>query len=246
VVAPPRVLTGDADRHATPTGRRVTHALVAAGTLCVLAGVNLFAPGPAPVVAEIAAPGPSAAATGPHARSTEGLLAQAEGPRLLSLAEPEPEPSEPPRPAGTVPVELALPARDVRAPVVAVTTGATGALLVPEPPSTVGWWSPSALAGSAVGSTVVAGHVDSRDAGLGALAVLRHVGAGEEIVLRGADGRDIAYRVTARRQYVKAELPPEVFDAGGPARLVLITCGGAFDRSTRHYEDNVVVFAEPI
>ncbi|WP_143517101.1 class F sortase [Pseudonocardia sp. MH-G8] len=243
-MAPPRVLTGDADRRATPSGRRVTHALVAAGTLCVLAGVNLFAPGPAPVVAEIAAPGPSAAATGPGARGTDGLLAQTEGPRLLSLAEPAP--SQPPPPAGTVPVELSLPARDVRAPVVAVTTGPAGALLVPEPPSTVGWWSPSALAGSTVGSTVVAGHVDSRDAGLGALAVLRHVGAGEEIVLRGADGRDIAYRVTARRQYVKAELPPEVFDAGGPARLVLITCGGAFDRSTRHYEDNVVVFAEPI
>jgi hypothetical protein len=40
-------------------------------------------------------------------------------------------------------------------------------------------------------------------------------------------------------------LPPEVFAVGGPPRLVLITCGGAFDRRTRNYADNVVVFAEP-
>jgi hypothetical protein len=49
----------------------------------------------------------------------------------------------------------------------------------------------------------------------------------------------------AARDQNQAELPPEVFAAGGPPRLVLITCGGAFDRSTRHYADNVVVFADP-
>ncbi|TQM02229.1 class F sortase [Pseudonocardia kunmingensis] len=227
---------------AARAGRRTAQALAAAGVLCVLAGVNLVAAVPAPVVGEIAAPGPVPA--GSRLSPPAGPLAPPDGARLLSFAEPAP-----PRPAvvpGTAPVELTLPARDVRAPVVAVTTGPAGALLVPEPPSTVGWWSPSALAGSAAGTTVIAGHVDSRDAGLGALAVLRHVGAGEELVLRGADGRDFRYRVTARRQYAKAELPPEVFAAGGPARLVLITCGGAFDRATRHYADNVVVFAEPV
>jgi hypothetical protein len=41
-------------------------------------------------------------------------------------------------------------------------------------------------------------------------------------------------------------LPPEVFAVGGPPRLVLITCGGAFDRRTRNYADNVVVVAEPV
>jgi hypothetical protein len=30
-----------------------------------------------------------------------------------------------------------------------------------------------------------------------------------------------------------------------PTRLLLVTCGGEFDRRTGHYERNVVVFAVP-
>ena len=37
---------------------------------------------------------------------------------------------------------------------------------------------------------MLAGHVDSAAAGLGTFAVLREVGVGERVVLRGADGRD--------------------------------------------------------
>ncbi|MFC5237018.1 class F sortase [Pseudonocardia zijingensis] len=229
-----------AARRAAPG--RVSRALVAAGAVCVLAGLTMLAPGPGAVVAPLDAPAPVRPGPPPDplalhpAPVVDGELA-----RLLAGEAPVPEPVR----AGTVPVELVLPARDVRAPVVAVTTGPEGALVVPEPPSTVGWWSPSALPGGAAGTTVLAGHVDSATGGLGALAVLRHVGEGEEVVLTGADGRSVGYRVSARRQYAKAELPPEVFAPGGPPRLVLITCGGAFDRRTRHYADNVVVFAEP-
>ncbi|MGD9530149.1 MAG: class F sortase [Pseudonocardia sp.] len=149
-------------------------------------------------------------------------------------------------PAGTMPVALELPSRQVRAAVVPVAAGPDGALVVPEPPSTVGWWTPSALPGGTGGTTVVAGHVDSRTGGIGALAVLREVEVGEPVVLRGADGRVVAYRVVARRHHPKAELPLEIFAVGGPPRLVLITCGGRFDPVTRHYGDNVVVYAEPV
>lgn len=148
-------------------------------------------------------------------------------------------------PAGAVPMTLELPSRGVTAPVVPVLTGADGGLVIPDPPSTVGWWSPSALPGGSGGTTVIAGHVDSRTSGLGALAVLRSVQVGEPVVLRGADGRVLDYRVVARQQYLKADLPPEIFAVGGPPRLVLITCGGRFDKATRHYSDNVVVHAVP-
>lgn len=221
-------------------GARVTRALVAAGGVCLVCGAAMLGPGPVPDAAPLDAPvvvegvGPSPFAPTP---AIDGVLA-----RLLAGKAPAPAPVR----AGTQPMELTLPTRDLRAPVVAVTTGPEGALVLPEPPSTVGWWSPSALAGGAGGTTVLAGHVDSLAGGLGALAVLRHVAEGEEIVLLGADGRSVGYRVTARRQYAKAELPPEVFAVGGPPRLVLITCGGAFDRRTRHYSDNVVVFANPV
>jgi hypothetical protein len=153
-----------------------------------------------------------------------------------------------PEPAmgGTVPVAVALPGRNVSAPVVPTGTTPDGALVVPDPPTTVGWWSPGALAGATSGTTVLAGHVDSAAAGLGAFAVLRQVGVGERVELRGADGRTLAYRVVARRQLEKAELPADLFAHGGPPRLALITCGGRFDRTTRHYTDNVIVYTEPV
>jgi hypothetical protein len=223
---------------------RVARALAAAGGVCLLGGMTMLAAGPVPEAAPIGPP-PVAMAVpvrDPLALRGEAPAVDGELARLLSGEAPAPSV----RPAGTSPVELALPAQNVRAPVVAVPTGPEGELHVPDQPSTVGWWSPSALAGSGTGTTVLAGHVDSFVGGWGALAVLRHVAAGEEVVLRGADGRVVGYRVTARRQYAKTELPPEVFAAGGPPRLVLITCGGPFDRRTRHYADNVVVFAEPV
>ena len=55
-----------------------------------------------------------------------------------------------------------------------------------------------------------------------------------------------SFRVTERRAYAKAELPDEVFRRTGPATLRLITCGGAFDRSTHSYADNIVVTAVPM
>lgn len=43
------------------------------------------------------------------------------------------------------------------------------------------------------------------------------------------------------------ELPfQDIFTRCGDTRMVLITCGGAFDNTTRHYEDNVVVYTEPV
>ena len=38
---------------------------------------------------------------------------------------------------------------------------------------------------------------------------------------------------------------PRIFTHRGPYRLVLITCGGAFDESIRSYESNVVIIALP-
>lgn len=144
---------------------------------------------------------------------------------------------------GLVPSTVSI--RSVDAPVVPVATAPDGSLTLPEEPTTVGWWSPGALPGSAAGSVVLAGHVDSRVAGLGTFAVLRQLGVGERITLRGNDGRDVTYDVVARREYRKAELPPDLFARDGAARLVLITCGGRFDPAARSYDDNVVVFATP-
>jgi hypothetical protein len=48
------------------------------------------------------------------------------------------------------------------------------------------------------------------------------------------------------RNYPKSALPTSVYSHAGPARLVLITCGGPVDAVSGHYRENIVVTAEPL
>jgi hypothetical protein len=143
------------------------------------------------------------------------------------------------------PVQLRLPRLGVRALVVDVVT-TEGVLGVPDDPRQVGWWTGSALPGSASGSTVLDGHVDSATRGAGALFDLGRLENGDPIEVSDRSGAVSTYRVTARQVLVKAQgLPASLFARDGAPRLVLITCGGPFDAATRHYRDNVVVLADP-
>ena len=118
---------------------------------------------------------------------------------------------------------------------------------VPQNVRQVGWWRAGAAAGSASGTVVLVGHVDSAQQGAGALFPLRRLNPGDRVVLSGARGERTVYVVSARRQYPKRSLPQtEVFGQGSRPRLVLLTCGGQFNTATRHYEDNVVVYATPL
>lgn len=162
-----------------------------------------------------------------------------------ATAVPAPAAAAPTQSTAGTPTAISL--RGVTAPVVPVRTEPDGQLAVPDPASTVGWWIPSALPGGTGGTTVLAGHVDSRLTGLGTFSVLRDLQPGETVAISDAGGRMIAYSVTARQEYGKAQLPvQDLFVSGGPPRLVLITCGGEFDRTTRSYADNVVVYAVPV
>jgi hypothetical protein len=144
-----------------------------------------------------------------------------------------------------VPVSLSLPTLGVRASVLPVVND-HGTLGVPDDPAQVGWWSASALAGAATGTVVLDGHVDSATSGPGALFRLASLKANDPITLSTGTGQLRRYTVTARRVYDKADgLPADIFDQAGPARLVLISCGGPFDRTAGSYLDNIVVFAVP-
>jgi len=126
-------------------------------------------------------------------------------------------------------------------------TAPEGQLTVPEDPAVLGWWATGARPGAGVGSVVLDGHIDSARAGLGTFARLRGLSLGQQLSVTDAAGRVWAYRVTGRRSYPKATLAQaDAFDQTGPERLVMITCGGVFDRATGHYADNVVVYALPV
>ena len=142
------------------------------------------------------------------------------------------------------PTELVLPG-GLRASVQEAQT-VKGTLAVPEDVRRVGWWDGSAYAGDPFGSTVLAGHVDSRESGVGVLARLLRISRGATITLRG-DGHRATYRVVNVKAVDKDALATRsgAFDQRGPHRLVLITCTGRFDAVRGSYEQNLVVVAEP-
>lgn len=143
-----------------------------------------------------------------------------------------------------VPSRLAIPRLGVDAAVLPVSVGTDRSLGVPDDPAVLGWWRQGAHPGQPAGSVVIDGHVDTARTGPGALFRLRSLVPGDIVVVSG-QGRAQRYVVAARRQYPKAALPAAVFDQRVSGRLVLVTCGGRFDSRTRHYADNVVVFARP-
>ena len=144
------------------------------------------------------------------------------------------------------PTRLRVPSLNVSAPVDQVVTH-NGLLDVPENIRHVGWWTGSVRPGAAAGATVIVGHVDSAANGEGALFHLTDLRAGQRITVSTSTVHRVSYQVYARRIYTKSRpLPESLFTMTGPARLVLITCGGPFDTAARSYLDNIAVFAQPV
>jgi hypothetical protein len=144
-------------------------------------------------------------------------------------------------------VRLALPGYGVDAPLDAVGVDDAGAMALPEDVDRVGWYRFGPVPGAAEGTAVLAGHVDDAEQGLGALAPLREVAAGAEVQVTDAAGALTRWRVVGRELFDKQAVPLDtLFRRSGAPRLVLVTCGGDFDRELRSYRDNVVVVAEPV
>lgn len=229
--------------------------LVAGALLLAVAGVGAavrVGDQPAPDAGDV----PSALVTATAAESS--AVPTESSPPSEGTVAPTPSPGSDAAPpsAGTLspapdrsfpPTSLRVAAIEVAAPVVSTTVDATGALVVPESPREVGWWSGGAAPGAPYGTILMAGHVDSVEEGVGSLVDLSRTPVGATVRVAGPGGAAQAYRVVARRSYPKTTLPwRELFRQDVPARLLLVTCGGDFDRRTGHYERIVVVFAVPV
>jgi hypothetical protein len=178
-------------------------------------------------------PGPRVAA----APVTSSTPAPVSSPSPVTSAAPVPPPRQ-------TPVLLHVPALELEAPITPVDVDPDGRLQVPDDPAVLGWWREGAAPGADTGSVVLDGHVDSRATGPGAFFHLADLSPGDPVLLDHTGGQQ-AYVVVAVRSYAKPDLPAETFDQEGGPRLVLITCGGSFDRAARRYNDNIVVYAVP-
>jgi LPXTG-site transpeptidase (sortase) family protein len=216
---------GPADASPARRARRIAVLAAALIPWAALAGCAPAVPPPAP-----AAPAASAPPAPPAAPS------------------PDPTPTTPPQVVqgvGAVPTRVAIPAIDLDQPLIDLGIAPDGRMEVPVDFDDVGWFTGGGRPGGR-GPTVIAAHVDSR-VGPAAFARLAELGVGDEVAVQDVDGGTTRYAVTEVADFAKADFPTaRVFGAQPTDQLRLITCGGIFDRSVGHYEDNRVVFAEPV
>jgi len=141
------------------------------------------------------------------------------------------------------PVAVSIPALAVAGPLEELVADAdTGELAAPADPARAGWYAAGVVPGDQ-GPAVIGGHVDSRS-GPGVFFRLRTLHPGDLIDVTRSDGRTVHFSVIAVALYPKDRFPTEaVYGPTSGPELRLVTCGGAFDRSARSYDDNVVVDA---
>jgi hypothetical protein len=187
------------------------------------------APGtPAPAPSPTSSPAPAAPSTGMTAPATPAEPVAELGPVL---------------PASD-PVALSIPSIGVASDVLEpLALDADGVLPAPADYALPGWYTGGPKPGQ-FGPAVLAGHVDG-PSGPAVFYRLGELAVGATVDVTLADGTVATFVVDAVERYAKADFPTSrVYgNTTDRAELRLITCGGAFDRTTGHYVDNIVAYA---
>ncbi|WP_062077024.1 class F sortase [Demequina globuliformis] len=143
------------------------------------------------------------------------------------------------------PQRLRVPELNIDMPVAPVGVEPGGEMEIPEDAGVAGWYQYGPAPAEGTGNAVMAAHVDSPQ-GLGPFGRLLEVEEGALIEVESASGEWLTYEVVDVEQTDKRDVDLEgVFAQDGPAQLVLVTCGGAWDAGRGHYDDNVIVTAIP-
>lgn len=146
---------------------------------------------------------------------------------------------------GAAPAAVSVPAIGLDAPLIDLGIADDGAMEVPVDADDVGWFTGGGKPGGR-GPTVIAAHVDSAS-GPAVFARLDELVVGDAVDVTTVEGGVVGYVVTEVLDVPKAGFPTgRVFGAQPTDQLRLITCGGVFDRSSGHYDQNRIVFAEPV
>ncbi len=145
---------------------------------------------------------------------------------------------------GTVakPYWLLIPAIGVSTDLVRLGLTTKNTLQVPPTAAVAGWYTGSPRPGG-VGSSIIAGHIDSK-LGPGIFYHLSQMRRGQYVYVIRANHSVAVFEVTGLRTYAKASFPRnEIYGPVPDSELRLITCGGTFDFATGSYLSNVVVYA---
>ncbi|UUI65630.1 class F sortase [Cellulomonas wangsupingiae] len=222
--------TRTARRRARTTRAAALATLLALAAACGSTTADAPAPPTAPPTSAVPTTSPSAGPAGPDVPLRDADLG----------AQPAPA-------AAPAPTRLVVPDLGLDMPIDAVGVEEDGTMEIPQDAGRAGWYRFNPAPGDPAGATVLAAHVDSWTTGIGPFSRLREVAPGARVEVTTADGVVHPYVVRDVTQVPKQDAPVEQwFDREGAPRLVLVTCGGAFDREVGHYADNVAVTADPV
>jgi hypothetical protein len=145
-------------------------------------------------------------------------------------------------PSPAAPVTVDLPTIAVHSGLERLGLGDDGELQPPVGYDSAGWYAAGVQPGQP-GPAVIGGHRDTVS-GPAVFARLDELRPGDPVIVTREDGSTLSFTVTGSVEVAKDAFPTAAVYRPVPApELRLITCGGAFDRATGHYRDNIVVFA---
>lgn len=170
-----------------------------------------------------------------------------EPPDITSRVNPASEPrwSEVPETRGLDPARIRIPSIGVDADVIDLGLNPDGTLEVPDNFANTGWFSKGPQPGKH-GASVVAGHIDSTD-GPAVFYRLDELVEGDQVIVESPEGDTVTFQIETVEQFDKDEFPTErVYSFTPGPTLRLVTCGGPFNDTIGHYEDNIIAFARRV
>ncbi len=146
--------------------------------------------------------------------------------------------------ARSVPVSIDIPGIGARSSLIKLGLNADKSIEVPpvDEPTQAGWYEYGPTPGE-VGPAVILGHIDG-DHKEGIFWRLHDVRRGDKVTVSRQDGSTATFTVSKIVDVHKSAFPTSaVYGNTADPELRLITCGGAFDATTGHYLDNLIVYA---
>ncbi|MBE1580339.1 class F sortase [Amycolatopsis roodepoortensis] len=173
-------------------------------------------------------------------RETAAPPASAERTAVEPSAEPEASAGMP----KADPVSIDVPKIEAKSSLIPLGLNADNTIEVPPitQPLQAGWYVHGPTPGE-VGPSVILGHVDGNQQ-KGIFFRLKEMAPGDKVSVTRKDGTTAEFAVTKVERVAKDKFPTDaVYGDTTEPELRLITCGGVFDKASRNYLDNIIVFA---
>ena len=146
--------------------------------------------------------------------------------------------------SSSLPVSLEIPSIDISVPFEkSVGLDKNGAVLPPKSYDKVAWYKNGPTPGE-IGPAVVFGHVDTKK-GPAVFYSLGQLSVGDEIKIKREDGSVVVFVVIGYERVMQKDFPTDkVYGNINYAGLRLVTCTGIYNKSTKRYSHNLIVYGK--